>query len=1055
MKHMSYSKAAWGAGLLALALLSLLVTGIPHVGFSAHVLNQHLGLDPVPLFANPVYGWIVRLLAALTGGGAVFAINLFSALCGAALVVLVFRISYRSALGFNADRAMPMAAMHRVALGAAALTVLFLLASAPFTLAASRANPILFDLVLVAGAFYLVITFAVGTPFSRLALASLLYGVAVVEFTTAIILAPIFVVLVLARMWQGGVFTFRHVAIATGGLLAGLSLYFVQAGFFMASPAYHFRAFDGYFQVVWYILIEQYQSMTGGLPRVGWLTLLLVSFFPWVITLALRQTSSAGRKPGAMIGTLALYLVMAVLSVLLLLPDFPLAPANLTGIGRLFVTPYVFIALWVGHAAAFWMVTAFREKRFEKPGMKKARRVIGRFGLVAAPAFVVYTLVAHTMPLARDPAERLVYDFSREVVASAGDRAWLVTNTLLDDQIAIEAKLRGSPATLIRMSYARSVPHMKYIASLFKDDARLQSLARVGMTPLMDEWFFHLKDVERNTAVVHVPDLWMMAGYQAIPDRTVFNGAREDAMPSLDEVLARNQAFWSTYGRRLEAVEADKTRPQGVALEWIRTHISKIANNLGVLLEDMGRTDDAFSSYQQARWLAPDNLSALMNLHVLAQREKRPEFEALEAELIQRTEAVMGRVQTWSLSYVYGIVRVPELFANRGMAFAMSGKATMAISDMKRALALNQQNPQIQLALAGLYFGESRDIESREQYESVLEQDAGNVAALLGLMRLAVRNGQYAEAREHLAALRKTAIKPNVLRMDEAVLESLAGSPAMAMKLFRDVIKEEPENMQAWAALAITAAQMNDKAAGEEAMRKLRDAKMLAPGIQLVLAQSAVDQGDRDTARRHLSDILRRQPSNVPALEMTLRLDMYEGSRDQVQRTVEKVLAVDPRNALGNYMLGVHHYYNKEYALAESAYRASLATTRSPQALNDLAYVLYLQGNLDESEGLVRESIAINERNHSAWDTLGVILMQKNKTLEAEEALQKSLGLRPNTASVLLSLAVLYEKMGRTTEAGRIATDINARLNELSPQDQDRLRALLERLATAALTATP
>jgi uncharacterized protein HemY len=374
---------------------------------------------------------------------------------------------------------------------------------------------------------------------------------------------------------------------------------------------------------------------------------------------------------------------------------------------------------------------------------------------------------------------------------------------------------------------------------------------------------------------------------------------------------------------------------------------------------------------------------------------------------------------------------------------------------MKRALALNQQNPQIQLALAGLYFGQSRDIESREQYDAVLSGDPGNVAALLGLMRLAVRNGDYDEARKHLAALRTTNIKPNVLRMDEAVLESLAGSPAMAMKLFRDVIKEEPENMQAWAALAITAAQMNDKAAGEEAMRKLRDAKMLAPGIQLVLAQSAVDQGDRDTARGYLADILRRQPNNVPALEMLLRLDMYEGSRDQVQRTVERILTVDQRNALANYMLGVNHYYNKEYALAESAYRASLATTRSPQALNDLAYVLYLQGNLDESEDLVRESLAISDRNHSAWDTLGVILMQKDRAVEAEEALQKSLGLRPNTASVLLSLAILYEKTGRFDEAGRIATDINARLNELSPQDQDRLRTLLERLANAAMTATP
>ena len=222
---------------------------------------------------------------------------------------------------------------------------------------------------------------------------------------------------------------------------------------------------------------------------------------------------------------------------------------------------------------------------------------------------------------------------------------------------------------------------------------------------------------------------------------------------------------------------------------------------------------------------------------------------------------------------------------------------------------------------------------------------------------------------------------------------------------------------------------------------------MLAPGIQLVMAQSAVDQGDRDTARRYLSEILRRQPGNIPALEMTLRLDLYEGNRDLVQRSVEKILSADPRNALGNYMLGVNHYYNQEYALAESAYRASIETTRSPQALNDLAYVLYLQGKLSDAETFVRESLEINDRNNSAWDTLGVILMEQNKLPEAEEALQKSLGLRPNAASVMLSLAILYEKFERWEESGKIAHDINTRLNELSPQDQARLQRLIDRLA--------
>jgi len=95
-----------------------------------------------------------------------------------------------------------------------------------------------------------------------------------------------------------------------------------------------------------------------------------------------------------------------------------------------------------------------------------------------------------------------------------------------------------------------------------------------------------------------------------------------------------------------------------------------------------------------------------------------------------------------------------------------------------------------------------------------------------------------------------------------------------------------------------------------------------------------------------------QQPGNIKALELMLRIYLSEGNRDLVQETVEQILTYDRSNALANYMLGVHHYYNEEYALAESSYRASLETRRSPEALNDLAYVLYIQEKNEEADYL-------------------------------------------------------------------------------------------------------
>lgn len=1032
----------------AVSLLVLLfhVHDLPHPGQASFILMQKLGVDPISEFSNPVYRWVVSLISLVAGGSAIYGVNLFSAVCAAGVLAFLFQFVYRAARTYNLEKNFNPTEMHRIQLSAGLVSVLYLLASVPFCLAATRASPLPFDLLLLFASFHLVLSCTKDNSLSRLSLGALLYGIITVEFSTAILISPLFGVLVLYKLWTFNLFSTRNILMIFGAGLAGLLLYLIQAGLFMAQPVYDWRGFTSYFEVVRYIWVEQYHGLTLTLPRVGWLTLGLVSILPWLISSVFRVSGGSARARGAVIGTCALNAMLGVLAVLLLL-DFPLAPVSLTGTGRLFVTPYVIIALWVGNVFAFWLVMMFREKRFENEVLRNIRKGFGVLILAAVPVYLLGMTVTRSLPQTHGPEDEAIQQFAAQVVDVAADKEWLITNTPIDDQISLEVYRRGLPIKVLRLSYARSVVYMKYVASLFQDDPRLESLASIGMAPLLDEWFLRMPDAERKVAVVHVPDLWLMAGMEAIPERVLFNGARLDAPRNIDALIKSNRDFWAGYGQRLLEVSATPGRSGG-SIEWMRVHISKIANNLGVYLEDQGRPAEAFECYQKAREFAPDNLSALMNLHVLAGREQRPEYEALEEELKEKTEKLAGRVQTMALSYIYGFVRVPELFANRGMAFAMSGKANMAITDMKKALELKGDNPQVQMALAGMYFAQEKDVESRQYYEDVLKANPESPSALLGLMRVSMRQGELEQARELLARLKSmTNVDGELLKIEEAVLESFAGNPKLSMKLLREVVKAKPDNMKAWAALAITAAQLNDQKTGEEAMNKLRDAKALSPNIQLVMAQAAIDQNDRDGARRYLNDILRRQPNNIKAMELMLQIYLSEGNRDQVQRMVEQILNVDQNNALANYMLGVHHYYNEEYALAEASYRASLVTRRSPEALNDLAYVLYVQNKAEEAEVFIRESIALNDRNSAAWDTLGVILMKKGQLKDAEDALLKSLGLRPGAATVTLSLALLYEKQGRWDDVKRLADDVSARLNELPPGEQAVLRNLQQRLS--------
>jgi len=1030
---------------VSFVLFAAWAPSIPHAGQSVYILTQKLGVDPVGYFSNPVYGWVLKALELVAGSSVVHAAHLFSALCGAGVLALLFVLVYRAARSYNYEKAFSPPQMHRIQIAAGLVAVLYVLASPPFFMAATRANPLTFDLLLVLTSFYLVVSFTKDVHPARLVLATLLYGITVVEFNTAILLAPIFAILVLHRLWVSGLFSLGWVfRLLLVGLL-GLSIYLIQAGLYRASPVYEWRAFSGFGQLLYYIWLEQYQSLTLTLPRVGWLTLGMVSFIPWVLTIWLGFPKGSARTRGAFIGGAILYALLGGLGILLL-QDFPLAPLSVTGTTRLFVTPYLWIGLWAGNVAAYLLVALFRPKRFESDAMRLLRKATGIALIGAVPVYLLVMLAVSSMPQARSPVDRLIHDMIGQVIESAEGKSWLVTSTPLDEQLSLALHLRSSPTRLLRIGYARSPVHMQLLASQLEDQPRLQSLARIGMEPLLEEWFMRTPGVEREVAVVHMPDMWLNAGLAALPDRVVFLGVPADVPPDIDAVLEKHRAFWAGFGRELLALRADERHAKDANLRWMALHLSKIANNLGVFLEDAGRSADAMACYRQARELEPDNLSALMNMHVLAQREQLPEYAALEEELVKRTEDMMGRVQPFSLSSAYGFVRVPELFTRRGMAFAMSGKPNMALNEMKKALSLQENNPALQVAVASLYFAQEKDLQSQEYYEDALRNDPGNMRAMRGLLMLAIRKGDLKEGRRWLQQLRDRGVDAKSLRMEEAGLESFAGSPAKALEILNQLVKEDPDNLQAWAAISIAAAQMNDKDLAGQAAEKLQAAKVLTPPIQLVMAQTALDQKDSEGARRHLNEVLRLQPGNIRALEMLLRLELSEGNRDRVQAVTERILSVDSSNALANYMLGVNHYYNEEYALAEASYRASLATYRSPEALNDLAYVLNLQNRLEEAESLIRESLALNNRSSVSWDTLGVVLMKRGNLAEAEEALMKSLAIRPNSAIVTLNLALLHEKQERWEEADRLAKDVSARINDLPSREQTELRELQQRL---------
>jgi tetratricopeptide (TPR) repeat protein len=1055
-------------GLLAALVYGMTVSRGAFPGESAYLMARYAGLDTLELPLHPLWGATVSWLSGLAFLTLPLRLNVLSLVCTVVSVVLMYRIvSYLIYDTVTEEYSVEHAP--RVSMWAGVVSALAFLFAVPVWQCATRLQYQSFDLMLAFVCAYLLVVYAARRWAWTLAAFALLYGASLVESVIFYPLAPVMLMLLIFVLWKNGSLSLARVAWIGFLAAVGMGLYYYFAWRFFADPANAVLGHASAMDVMVAVWKSQVRELRSGLPRVGWMILLMMTVVPWIAGgFASFRALNNERSWSQYI----LHFTLSVITVLGL-TNTPISPWEiLKPLGRMPVCSYAMVAMVAGYLVAYWylLLKVKRPKRGHEASAltKQAGDWLGLILTYPMAGIVALAAVINAFECGASRgafADRC----AAEILDRMGSRTWFVTDGTLDPHLQILARERGAELNLLCLQKDMTPYYLKQLAALIErkalfapaDMQRMKSTLDLGVLPFIQDWFAMDKEIEKKVAVYGVPDFWYTAGITPVPEYMFFSGCRDIRAYKDKPLLAEYQAFWDKMGAVLPKSEKATQDPTILMRDNMRRHVGFVANNLGVLLEDVENDKDAYAVYTfvHGKW-DPSNISAIFNRFEMARRGvavASANKELIERELKDFVANLKERYPLWSLSRYYGYVRSPEIFARLGWGWALSGQMGAAMAGLNRAIDLlpSDQRVGVMQAMAAIYALSDDRTKTEAVYQDIIRSDPNNKTAMIGLARLAFKEGALDKAKGWLEKAATSESKRGVLGVEWAVIHLMNNDVGKARLALQEATDLQPKNLQAWAMLAMVQLQLNEV----EDVEKVLLPKMESVAgtiddyfVQITRAQVAMKKGKsfQRAAREAFIRASMLRPEVPGVKDMILHLDIAMNDKDGAELHARQVLRVDRKNALANYVMGSLRLQEGAYGEAEDFLRRSVDVEPSAAGLNDLAEALRRTRKLDEAEKFARLAIQKAPDLYVAWETLGSVLMDQNKNLsEAESVVKKATEMFKDDPRIRITLARIYLKQGDIERARETIRQLKGKQNELSKFDQAELAKLAEEASAA------
>jgi tetratricopeptide (TPR) repeat protein len=264
-------------------------------------------------------------------------------------------------------------------------------------------------------------------------------------------------------------------------------------------------------------------------------------------------------------------------------------------------------------------------------------------------------------------------------------------------------------------------------------------------------------------------------------------------------------------------------------------------------------------------------------------------------------------------------------------------------------------------------------------FHQIVEQEADNAWAHLGLGRVACARGYWAQSLPHL---RQAAVSPNTQKGAWTLLANV-----------HTRLGNDKEGARAMHKAAMLAADPEPPDQLLEALERLRVGKQ----AHLARASKLLKQGRAAEAVVLLRDVVRDYPDSASAWLGFGRALIGQEKYAFARQALERAVRLDPNLVEGHFYLGVALFQQGQPGAALFFRRTTKLRPDHGLAWYNLGHSLKREGDRGGAEEAFRAAVRYKPFHADAHANLGEMLIQNGKRAEAMQHLQRALTLEPTS----------------------------------------------------------